>query len=125
MKIDKGGDNMKAIWGLGAGLFIVGMIYFLIDFSAPVGDSNLQLQSKADISSEVRLTNGETLNLTEDEAALKASSDHKKVALTNLGMTCSSCKAAVSAGLKSTKGIIAFYVNLSEDRATLSSILIR
>jgi hypothetical protein len=116
---------MKVIWGLGVGLFIVGMIYFLIDFSAPVGDSNLQLQSKADISSEVRLTNGETLNLTEDEAALKASSDHKKVALTNLGMTCSSCKAAVSAGLKSTKGIIAFYVNLSEDRATLSSILIR
>jgi Cu+-exporting ATPase len=65
------------------------------------------------------LTNEEKINLTGEEAALQASSGQKKVVLTELGMTCPNCKDAVSAGLKITKGIVAFYVNLLEDRATV------
>jgi copper chaperone CopZ len=34
-------------------------------------------------------------------------------------MTCSNCKYAVSTGLENTEEIIAFYVNLADDRATV------
>lgn len=43
----------------------------------------------------------------------------KKVVLKNLGMACPFCKAAISAKLKQTPGVIAYDVDLKTDSATV------
>jgi copper chaperone CopZ len=109
----------KGIWFLVIVLFIAGVVYNSFNFSSSVEGSPEQEGETGTSLTEVKLTNGEMMSLIREEAALQASSGQKKVVLTELGMTCPNCKDAVSAGLKSTKGIVAFYVNLLEDRATV------
>lgn len=109
----------KGLWFVGIVLFIAAVAYNSFNFSFSVERSPERESAAGTSLSEAQLASGKTINLTKEEADLQASSGQKKVVLTDLGMTCPNCKDAVSSGLKSTKGIIAFYVNLSEDRATV------
>lgn len=109
----------KWVWLLGIILFVSGIIYSSVSFSTSI-DSSSKTEGTDDAAPvKILLAHGESITLTGEEAALEATPDQKKVVLTNLGMTCTSCKAAVTAGLKSTEGIKVFYVNLSDDRATI------
>jgi copper chaperone CopZ len=108
----------KGIWFLGIVLFIIGLVYLSSKYMTPIGGSSETTDRQYD-SVEVKLANGEMIELTGEEAALEAAEGEKKVVLTQLGMTCSSCKYAVSTGLENTEEIIAFYVNLADDRATV------
>lgn len=108
----------KGIWILGTVLFIIGLVYLSSKYMTPIGGSSETTDGQYD-STGVTLANGEMIDLTGEEAALEASAGEKKVVLTQLGMTCPNCKDAVTAGLKSTKRITSFYVNLADDRATV------
>src|SRR5699024_3038395 len=67
----------------------------------------------------VTLSNGKQIALTEKEAALSVNSEEKKVALTDLGLSCMSCQAAVTSSLKDIMGVKDSFVNLEQDRATV------
>ncbi len=68
-------------------------------------------------NTEVSNNNGDSL--TSEEAKLPVTKGGKKVIFKNLGMTCSSCQAAVRAVLKETNGVKASFVNLKLNRATV------
>jgi copper chaperone CopZ len=89
------------------------------NYSTSVGGYTDTSETESTSSSEVKLTDGTRMTLTGEETALKASHGQRKVVLTDLGMTCSNCKYAVTAGLDGEKGIVDFYVNLPDDRATV------
>ena len=106
----------NTIWIIGGiALFISFVVYTSFQESYTKGAS----VNTEEAASKANLTNGETIQLTAEESALEVKANEKKIILSGLGMTCSSCKAAVSAGLKSEKEISSFYVNLGEDRATV------
>lgn len=109
----------KWVWLLGIVLFVSGIFYSSFSNSISIGSSSKAGDTGDTAPVNTVLANGESYTLTGEEAALEATPDQKKVVLTNLGMTCTSCKAAVTAGLKSTEGIKVFYINLSDDRATI------
>jgi hypothetical protein len=88
----------KGIWFLGIVLFIIGLVYLSSKYMTPIGGSSETTDRQYD-SVEVKLANGEMIELTGEEATLEAAEGEKKVVLTQLGMTCSSCKYAVSSGL--------------------------
>src|SRR5690625_5072306 len=67
----------------------------------------------------VTLSNGKQIALTEKEAALSVNSEEKKVALTDLGLSCMSCQAAVTSALKDIMGVKPSFVNLEQYRATV------
>lgn len=104
----------KLLWTASVILFLVLVVKFSFDQTSQIGSS----LGSAQTTSEVNLANGGSMQMTAEESALKVSSEEKKIVLLGLGMTCSSCKAAVSAGLKNSKGVNSFYVNLGQDRAT-------
>ena len=109
---------MKKIWWLIiVALFIGGVVYTSLNTSTTVGGSSSS--ENGEQTTEVNLTPGGSNVLSGEEASLKATSNQKKVILTDLGMTCPNCEYAVSSGLMKTKGITAFEVNLSKDRATM------
>jgi copper chaperone CopZ len=76
-------------------------------------------ENAAQANQEVALQDGGTIELTKDEASLTAAPGEKKVIITDIGMFCTGCRAAVAASLKKTDGVKASYVNLALDRATV------
>lgn len=106
----------KLVWFVGIALFAGIVIYMLNSTSMTAGVPSVE---QDDESAEVSSVSEEDVELSEDETALKATADQEKVVLSGLGMTCSSCEYAVSSGLKKTKGITSFDINLSEDSATV------
>src|SRR5699024_6661108 len=67
----------------------------------------------------VTLSNGKQIAITEKEEPLSVNSEEQKVALTELGLSFMSCKAAVTSALKDIMGVQASFVNLEHDRATV------
>jgi copper chaperone CopZ len=62
---------------------------------------------------------GQDTELTEEEAALTANGEEKKVVISGLGMVCVSCEATMNAIMKEMNHISAFHVNLRADRVAV------
>jgi copper chaperone CopZ len=93
-------------------IVIVGVIY---------GYQTLQGSSinASEPIAEVPTTDGETLKLTAEEVNLTVGKGEKKAIFNDLGMVCTNCQASMRAILKETDGVIASFVNLNQNRATV------
>ncbi|MDF0727731.1 heavy-metal-associated domain-containing protein [Cytobacillus sp. S13-E01] len=108
----------KIVWLVVVALFIGGVVYTSLNTSTTIGGSSSS-EEREKQTTEVNLVPGGSTELSGEEASIKATSNQRKVILTDLGMSCPNCEYAVSSGLKKTKGVIDFEVNLSKDRATV------